>query len=122
MHVSIRHLVRILLVTATLLVVVFSIIPDPIPDTNIEFSDKIKHFFAYGTLGVLAVLSFIRERNRSAVIAVSIICCFTLGGTLEFVQMFVGRNADIIDQILNTAGSISGSFCALPIAKRLFGP
>jgi VanZ family protein len=109
---------RILFLLSVLAVLVFSIIPDPLPDLAIRNSDKIKHVGAYGTLGFLAVLSFVESGKRLKDFLLSIFFCLVFGGTLEIVQGFVHRQPDLFDEACNVLGGLIGSSAGILVFNR----
>jgi VanZ family protein len=85
-----------------LLCVVLSMITPPNISIDVDNSDKIGHFLAYGILSAWAVMIF---RNKSGWLksAVALIC---LGITMEFAQGYLTSNRmmDWHDALANTMG------------------
>lgn len=83
-----------------------------------DIDDKILHFIAYSALGGMAAAG-IKERRWVAWAALGLIL---LGGALEFVQSYVGRDKSIYDALANTAGvafgAVAGRFIVEPLRKR----
>jgi VanZ family protein len=119
MATTIKTLTRIALLLAIILIIFFSIIPDPLQSNTITFLDKIKHFAAYGTLGFLFVASFINATNKLRIVLCSITFCFVIGSGLEILQFFIERSPDIIDAVSNLCGCVGGSLLAM-LLSRLF--
>jgi VanZ family protein len=78
--------------------------------------DKAQHFIAYGGLALMAVLGW---SGRWAFVLFLTIAA--LGGVLEILQAFVGRDAEWGDELANTLGSATGTLAALGLlaAARL---
>jgi VanZ family protein len=83
-----------------------------IPD--VRFLDKFLHFGAYGLLGVLffrAYETLPLKANKTLLILLSIASATLYGISDEIHQYFVPfRNADILDAVANTIGSICGVY------------
>jgi len=77
-----------------------------IPDLNIW--DKAEHFTAYFGLALMGVLGWSGRRTPLIFLAV-----VALGGTLEILQAFVGRDAEWGDMLANTLGATAGTLLAL---------
>jgi VanZ family protein len=77
----------------------------PSPPREVEVIwDKAQHFIAYFGLALLATL--VLRASRRAIWAVAALVLF--GGALEIIQNFVGRDAELMDEVANTIGAISG--------------
>jgi len=82
------------------------------PSTNgIPIWDKALHFTAYFILSLLATLSL--EARRATFLAVGSL--IVLGGVLEIVQGFIGRDMELGDEIANTLGALAGAAVAWAI-------
>ncbi len=83
-----------------------------IPD--VRFLDKFLHFGAYGLLGILffrAYETLPLKANKTLLILLSIGSATLYGVSDELHQYFVPfRNADIMDVVANTIGSICGVY------------
>jgi VanZ family protein len=83
-----------------------------IPD--VQFMDKILHFGAYGLLGILFLRAYEtlpRKDNNKILIFISIASATLYGISDEIHQYFVPfREADILDAVANTLGSICGVY------------
>jgi VanZ family protein len=77
--------------------------------------DKILHFIAYFWLAGMAGLA--SKRRRPVVVAV--VGLILLGGCLEIIQGFVGRDMSIYDELANTAGALTGAALARFIVEPL---
>ena len=67
--------------------------------------DKADHFIAYFGLASMATLvTGLKPRLRWALLGVIV-----LGGVLEILQAFTGRDADLLDFVANTLGAITGA-------------
>ena len=86
--------------------------PEKIP--TFRFSDKILHFGAYGLLGILffrAYETLPLKANRTLLILLSSGSATLYGVSDEIHQYFVPfREADIVDVVANTMGSICGVY------------
>jgi len=71
--------------------------------------DKALHFTAYFGLSLMATIA-VQGRRRALWCAMGLIA---LGGSLEVIQGFVGRDCDIWDEVANTIGVLSGLLLAL---------
>ena len=95
---------RFVLLVYVLLVILVSLVPSS------GFSywpiDKVGHFFAYGGMAILVLLSFDVKSTRLAVLLGSV----GLGALLEWGQSFVpGRDMSLIDGIINAFGVLLGA-------------
>ncbi len=83
-----------------------------IPD--VRFLDKFLHFGAYGLLGILffrAYETLPLKANKTLLILMSVGSATLYGLSDEIHQYFVPfRNADIMDVVANTIGSICGVY------------
>lgn len=80
--------------------------------------DKAEHFIAYLGLTLLASLAWGLRRSLVAVFAGMV----ALGGALEIIQSFVGRDAEWGDFLANDLGALTGMTVAviyLAIPRRL---
>jgi len=80
--------------------------PSP-PSFTAMVWDKILHFIAYFGLAGMATVAL--DARRRAVWAV--LGLIVLGGVLEILQGFTGRDPDIYDEIANTIGAVLGGGC-----------
>ncbi len=89
--------------------------PHP-PQEAALFWDKAEHFIAYFGLALMGVLGWSGRRVLPIFLAV-----VALGGTLEILQAFVGRDAEWGDMLANTIGAVAGVAVALALlaAARL---
>ena len=88
--------------------------PSPQKITTWNFSDKILHFGGYGLLGVLffrAYQTLPLGESKNLLILISMGSATLYGVSDEIHQYFVPfRQADILDGIANTLGSICGVY------------
>ena len=70
--------------------------------------DKALHSGSYFILAILAVTAF-KAKPRALWAMLSLIA---MGGALEILQGFIGRDCDINDEIANTIGVIAGGIAA----------
>jgi VanZ family protein len=80
--------------------------PNP-PDLVTLVWDKILHFIAYFCLAGLATIAL--DARRPALWAV--LGLVILGGVLEILQGFTGRDPDLYDEVANTCGAVLGGGC-----------
>jgi VanZ family protein len=80
-----------------------------------ELSDKALHFIAYFGLAAMAAVGF---KNRRPVLLASL-GLIVLGGVLEVVQGFTGRDMSFYDELANTAGVIVGAISARAVIELL---
>jgi len=80
-----------------------------------QINDKILHFNSYFVLGAMAGAAL---KSRKPVIwtVVGLIC---LGGVLEIIQSYVGRDMSLWDEMANAAGAIGGAVIARVILEPL---
>jgi VanZ family protein len=82
--------------------------------------DKLDHFIAYFGLSLLATLAWGLKRSLVWVF----LAVVALGGSLEIIQSFVGRDAEWGDFFANDLGAILGLALAiayLAVPRRLVG-
>ena len=77
--------------------------PHP-PSFTQLFWDKSLHFTAYFGLAAMATLA-LRSRKR---VAGALILLAVLGGILEILQGFTGRDPDVYDEVANCIGIVAG--------------
>jgi VanZ family protein len=84
-----------------------------------NFNDKIQHFSAYFILSAMAAAA-VKRRGTAICACAGLIL---LGGILEIVQGFTGRDMSIYDELANSAGVILGGIGARvviePLRRRL---
>ena len=71
--------------------------------------DKALHFVAY--FGLSAMLTLLLGLKRLTLVA--LLGLVLLGGTLEILQGYTGRDPDPFDEIANTIGATAGALVAL---------
>jgi VanZ family protein len=76
----------------------------PMGDGGLLIWDKLLHFTAYFILSLLATTAL--RAGRNALLAV--LGLIALGGALEIIQGFIGRDAELMDEAANTLGAIAG--------------
>jgi VanZ family protein len=83
--------------------------PHPPQEVDSIFGwDKAEHFTAYFGLALMGVLGWSGRRVFLILLGV-----LALGGGLEILQAFVGRDAEWGDMLANTLGAITGTALAL---------
>jgi VanZ family protein len=80
----------------------------PHPPT-IHAPDKLLHFTAYFGLAGIATVALQRGRG----VLVALLCLVALGGALEIVQSFTGRDAEMLDEVANAVGATLGTVVGL---------
>jgi VanZ family protein len=84
----------------------------------VPFDDQVIHFTAYFVLGAMAAAAF---KSRWPVVY-AVLGLIALGGILEIIQDFVGRERSFWDQVANTAGALScgiaGRVVIEPLRRR----
>jgi VanZ family protein len=78
-------------------------------------SDKTMHFTAYFLLALLS--TFVFKAGWRAIFAIA--GMILMGGLLEIVQGFIGRDMDIFDEIANACGAIGGGIMGWAILVLL---
>ena len=86
-----------------------------VPGLSLPIWDKALHFTAYFGLGLLAWIAF----HRRGLAGWAVLGMIVLGGLLEIVQGYVGRDADIYDEIANALGALSGAGIAYGVRRLL---
>ncbi len=88
--------------------------PPALPDLRLW--DKLEHFTAYFGLALMSVLGWSGRRALRILLAVIL-----LGGVLEILQAYVGRDTEWADMLANTLGALTGTLLALGLlaAARL---
>lgn len=74
---------------------------------RIDAPDKLLHFLAYFGLSGIATTAL--SRHVVAIVAGLI----ALGGALEILQMFTGRDAEWLDEAANAVGAVLGALAGL---------
>jgi VanZ family protein len=87
-----------------LLIVIWGELKPSTSNPQIHLWDKLLHFTAYFGLALMATLAM-RARRPIAWVVFSLI---VFGGVLEIVQSFVGRDAEVLDEVANTIGALTG--------------
>ena len=89
---------------ALILVVWGELTPHP---PRIDAPDKLLHFLAYFGLSGIATTALSRH-----VVAI-VVGLIALGGALEILQMFTGRDAEWLDEAANAVGAVLGAIAGL---------
>ncbi len=82
--------------------------PHP-PHLEVETSDKLLHFIAYFGLAGIAATALGHGRR----LAYAVLALIALGGLLEILQGFTGRDAEWLDEAANSLGAIAGALAGL---------
>jgi VanZ family protein len=67
-------------------------------------NDKLLHFIAYFGLAAMAAMGF--KARRTVILAC--LGLIVLGGVLEIIQGFIGRDMSLYDEVANGAGVLAG--------------
>jgi VanZ family protein len=89
----------------------------PPPTVLGAMSDKTMHFLAYLILSLLATI-MLRAGWRALFAMIGLIA---MGGALEIIQGFVGRDADILDEFANARGALSGALIGWLVLAAVTG-
>jgi VanZ family protein len=94
------------LIAPALLIVIFGELAHSSTIGALEsyFGDKTLHFTAYFGLSLMTTIS-VRANRNALWWALGLVF---LGGALEIIQGFTGRDADIFDELANTIGVLAG--------------
>ena len=112
-----RRASRILFVALAVLVLALSLIPRPESVLgSLSAYDKLGHFIAYVALGFFAMRAV--DRRGPLPFALTIAGCAVLGGVIEIVQPFVGRQMELADFLVDLAGTAIGAAAAALLARR----
>ena len=87
------------------------------PEVAAHFWDKSEHFTAYFGLALLASLAWGLRRS----VLLVLLGVIALGGALEILQSFTGRDAEWLDELANSLGAVMGTALAcayLAIPRR----
>jgi VanZ family protein len=88
----------------------------PRPSEVIEgANDKLLHFIAYFGLAAMAAMA-VRRRRAAIFAALGLI---VLGGVLEIIQGFGGRDMSLYDEFANISGVLVAGFAARAIVEPL---
>jgi|HubBroStandDraft_4_1064222.scaffolds.fasta_scaffold417485_2 VanZ family protein len=99
------HMARIadaVLFWPLLVYVIWGELTPEVPRYLEQTNDKLLHFMAYFLLAAMAAAA----KTRSPVFAV--IGLIALGGVLEIIQGFVGRDMSVYDELANALGAVAG--------------
>jgi VanZ family protein len=80
-----------------------------------RINDKALHFIAYFILAAMAGAAF---RDRRPVFT-AVLALIVLGGALETLQGFVGRDSSAYDALANTVGAVTGGLLARTVVEPL---
>ena len=80
-----------------------------------RINDKILHTLAYFLLAAMAGVAL--KKRGSVVLAV--LALIALGGVLEVIQGYVGRDMSFYDELANTFGAVTGGILARVIIEPL---
>lgn len=109
------RIVDLVLFYPALAVVIWGELAGSEPQLIAGSNDKLLHFIAYFGLAAIAAAGF---RRRSAV-ALACLGLIVLGGVLEIIQGFVGRDMSLLDEAANTLGVVVGGFGVRIIVEAL---
>jgi hypothetical protein len=94
------------LIAPALLIVIFGELTHSLAVAALAsyFWDKALHFTAYFALSLMTTIA-VRANRNALWWALGLVF---LGGALEIIQGFTGRDADIFDELANTMGVLAG--------------
>lgn len=98
-----------------LLVVIWGELTPAPPHIIENIYDKLLHFIAYFGLAAMAAAAV--TNRRTAIRAA--LALILLGGLLEIVQGFTGRDMSVYDEFANTIGVLVGGFAARALVEPL---
>jgi len=99
-----------------LIVVYLSLVPSPPETFHAEYSDKVEHALAYGSL----MLWFCQGYQRLAQRAIVAVLLVALGVSIEFLQGLTGyRSCELGDMLANTTGVLIGWLSACTILGQV---
>ena len=112
-----------------LLILYLTLVPRPLPNTNIEIPglDKLAHAIMFGVLAFVTSIDMarrnrndIRTLSNSTIIYISVIVAF-VGLLIEILQqlMQLGRGGDLLDFIADIIGVIIASIITVNFLKSL---
>jgi len=108
---ALLHLARVVdqfLFYPTLTVVIWGELTGKEPNVVGLLNDKLLHFLAYFALGAMAAAAL---KNRLPVVW-ACLGLMLLGGVLEIIQGFTGRDMSAYDELANVAGVVAGGVSA----------
>lgn len=77
--------------------------------TNIPNIDKVVHFMMFFSLSVIGGIYGIKtNKNYIKWQSINALCIIAIGGAIELIQPYFGRDCSITDFYANTLGSITG--------------
>jgi VanZ family protein len=114
-HFRTLRLANAVLFWPVLALVVWGELRPDVPTILQHINDKFLHFSAYFLLAAMAA-SAIKQRGW---VKWAVLGLIVLGGVIEFIQAFVGRDASLLDAITNGAGAIAGAVVARLILHTL---
>ncbi len=106
-------LARIFLALVVAAILALSLWPKPPELPGLRMSDKIAHFIAYIILGGSALAAAARKGIPELLIVAAV--CSLFGGLIEIVQPLVGRSREIVDFLVDVAGSALGAGLVLAV-------
>ena len=109
------RLVDAVLLWPALILVIWGELTRLDPNASWPINDKLVHFFAYFLLGAMAAAALKHRRP----VFLAVLGLILLGGVLEIVQDWVGRDTSFLDEVANTAGAITGAAVARLIVEPL---
>lgn len=100
-----------------LALVVWGELAPHVPNVMPGVSDKLQHFAAYFGLALLAAAAL---RTRRTLLA-AVVALIVLGGALEILQGFTGRDPEILDEAANSLGAVAGAFAGRGLVRLVVG-
>ena len=109
------HALALYLFWPVLLVVAWGELTPHPPAVALLVWDKAEHFSAYFGLSAMAAVALKADRR----VVWSVLALIVLGGVLEIVQGFTGRDPSFYDELANTLGAFSGAGCGWALIRLL---
>lgn len=110
------------------LIVLLSLVRDPVQVNVFRYGDKLNHFIAYALMGVLWVgvlRSYLpggADKRPLSLAVMALVACFVFGGVLEVLQHLTNtRHLDPVDAAANGAGGFAGGLIFARLAGRRAG-
>lgn len=119
-----------LTVVVSVLILYLTLVPKPLPDTDLELfphADKVVHGIMFGALAGALALDRARRRGIDRLtprfLAVCFVASTVAGGAIELIQggMAMGRGCDVWDFAADAAGALLAVLVVRSVARWLLG-
>ena len=117
-----------LTVVVVVLIIYLTLVPQPLPETDIQLfpgADKLVHAIMFGALAGAICLDVARRRGIEKLTTRFLSFCFLgttiAGAVIEFLQKYmnVGRSCELWDFVADTSGALLAVIIARPIIRIL---